>query len=96
MEEFLYADTDEKLVEVVAKIEVILINSWLGLYNLSMFPSILCVDCRGETLLEISKFYRNLYISSLNYQKEFLIYEKVIHTYLFSIQKMNFYFYYSD
>jgi hypothetical protein len=96
MEKFLYADTDEKLAEVVAKIEVILINSWLGLYNLSMFPSILCVDCRGESLLEISKFYRNLYISSLNYQKEFLIYEKVIHTYLFSIQKMNFYFYYSD
>ncbi len=29
MEEFLYADTDEKIVEFVAKIEVILIN-WVG------------------------------------------------------------------
>jgi hypothetical protein len=53
-----------------------------------MFPSILCANCQGETLLEISKFYKNLYVSSLNYQKEILIYEKVKNINLFLLFRL--------
>ena len=63
------AKNDEELVEVAAKIEIILIHSWLGIFDLKKFPSILVVNCRGATLLEISKFYKSISISSMNYQK---------------------------
>jgi hypothetical protein len=64
METFLSAQTDQELVEVTAKIEMILINSWLGNYKLEHFSSILVVDCSPQTLFEISKFYKKIYISS--------------------------------
>ena len=79
METFLSADNDDDLAVVASKIEIILINSWLGFYDLSAFPTILVANCKAQTLLAISKFYKNLKISSVSrYQKEELIYEKVI------------------
>jgi hypothetical protein len=64
MEEFLSAETDEEVVVVAAKIDIILINVWLGNFKLDHFPSILLVDCKANTLFEISKCYKKIFISS--------------------------------
>ena len=74
MDKFLSADTDEELVEVAAKLEIIFINAWLGNYKLERFPSILILNCTAKTLFDISKNYKNIKISSLRNQDDEKVY----------------------
>ena len=63
MEQFLSATNNEELVEIAARIEMILIHVWFSKWDLKQFPSILAVNCNSDTLYEISKFYKNIKIS---------------------------------
>ena len=60
---YLYKNEDEQLVEMAARFEAILINSWLFKWKLNQFPSILIVKCNTQTLMEISKNYKAFKIS---------------------------------
>jgi hypothetical protein len=55
MESVLSGESDEDLVQVAAKMEIILIYAWLGGQCLNNYPSILLVNCQAGTLLAISK-----------------------------------------
>ena len=63
MEKCLSASTEEELVEVAAKIEMILINVWACKWKLEDFPTLICVQCYSNTLYEISKHYKKIQIS---------------------------------
>ena len=63
MENFLFAATDVEIVEVAAKIEMILINVWACRWKLEDFPTLTCVQCNSNTLFEISKYYKKIQIS---------------------------------